>query len=174
MSTSPDIIKQGVKAASATAKFGGYTVSITPAITTSAGAYTANDVVGSALVLQSAVRVAGGTCLLKSIVVKDNANQKADLTILIFNSDPSGATTTDNSAFAWGSTSFPNCIAKFNIAAADYETIDSKAIATIDTVSTALQGGSTVNLWAVVITTGTPTYAANATTLYVTFSFLQD
>lgn len=157
------------------ARLGGKTASITPTITTTDVAYTSGDNVGGVLKLDSAVTTMNGTAILKSIVVKDSLNQKSDLTILLFNTDPTQlATATDNSAFAWGS-SFPFCIGSFNVAAADYDTIDSKAIATIDVMSSPLQNANgTINLWAVVITTGTPTYGANATTLYITFNLLQD
>lgn len=155
-------------------KLGGKTKCISPSITTSAGAYTSGDCVGGVLTLDAPVSDVNGTCILKSIVVKDNANQNADLTVLIFNSNPSGATTTDNSAFAWGSTSFPKCVGRFNVSASDYESINSKSIANVDTIASPIQSDGSVLLYAVVITTGTPTYAANATTLYVTFNFLVD
>jgi len=153
---------------------GGKSVDVTPEIPTTAGAYTAADCVGGLLQLSDVMTKTNGTAILKSIQVKDNANQKQPLTILLFNSQPTGATTTDNSAFAYGSTSFPKQIAKFNILATDYETIDSKATADLDTFGKVLTASGSLNLWAVIITTGTPTYAANSTTLFVTFGFLQD
>lgn len=156
-----------------TAQVGGSTVCITPTITTTAVAYTSGDCIGGVLKLDAAVRVKNGTSVLKSVVVRDNLNQKANLTILIFNSNPTGATTTDNSAFAWG-TSLPQCICSHNIASTDYETIDSKAIANVDTFASPVQPDGSNSLWAVILTTSTPTYGANATTLYVTFNFLRD
>jgi len=150
-------------------------IDVTPTITTSAGAYTAGDNVGGLLLLLEPIKGLNKNTILKSIHVKDNANQKQPLTILLFNSNPTtGATITDNAAFAYGTTSFPKQIAKINILAADYETIDSKATADIDTYAKVLQSNDSSSLWAVVITTGTPTYAANATTLYITFGFLRD
>ncbi len=176
MPFSPDQSKRYLEQLLSIANNGSIGLDVTPTITTSAGAYASGDNVGGLLILLDSVKNANKSTILKSIHVKDNANQKQPLTILLFNSDPtSGATITDNSAFAYGSTAFPKQIAKFNILAADYETIDSKATADIDTFAKVIQAGTTSSaLWAVIITTGTPTYAANSTTLYVTFGFLRD
>jgi len=152
---------------------GGKSISLTPTITTSAGAYSIGDTVGTLLTL-NASRASSKTAILKSIHVKDNANQKQPLTILLFGTDPTtGATITDNAAFAYGSSAFAKQIGKINITAGDYETIDSKATANLDSFSSVISSNNGT-IYAVVLTTGTPTYAANSTTLYITFNFLQD
>ncbi len=155
-------------------KVGGKSLNVTPEIPTSAGAYTAADCVGGLLQIKDVMTCDNGTAILKSIQVRDNANQKQPLTIILFSSQPTGATTTDNSAFAYGTSSFLKQIAKINILATDYETIDSKATADVDTFGNVLKSVGGLDLWAVIVTTGTPTYAANSTTLFVTFGFLQD
>jgi hypothetical protein len=154
---------------------GGKSLLIKSPITTSAGAYSSGDCVGTIQQLKDVVTVVNGTAILKSIQVKDTAAQSAALTILIFDSLPLGATTTDNSAFVWGSgTAFTQEIAKINIAATDYESIDSKSIYDSDAFSQVLKTNGGLDLYYVVITTGTPTYAANSTTLSINFGFLQD
>ena len=69
---------------------------VRPTITTTAVAYTAGDVVGGILTLTSAV-AAAAPVELRSLVLKDDLNQKPALQILFFRSSPAG-TYTDNAA----------------------------------------------------------------------------
>lgn len=153
---------------------GGKSITIPVSITTTATPYSSGDCVGTIQTIKDAVTFSNGTAVLKSIQVKDTTNQKAALTILIFDSLPTGMTTTDNSTFAWGSTSIGQEIAKINIDAASYETIDSKAIWDVDTFGKVLKTNGGLDLYFVVITTETPTYGANSTSLSITFGLLQD
>lgn len=156
------------------AKIGGKTDCIVPVITTTAVQYTSGDSVGGIIKIADAVKYYNGTAILKAIHVKDASNQKQPLTILIFDSLPTGATATDNSVFAYG-TSYPQQIAKVNVVAGDYETVDSKATADIDTIAKGVKSANNgLDLYAVIVTTGTPTYGANSTSLSICFCFLQD
>ena len=146
-------------------KVGGKSLNVTPEIPTSAGAYTAADCVGGLLQIKDVMTCDNGTAILKSIQVRDNANQKQPLTIILFSSQPTGATTTDNSAFAYGTSSFLKQIAKINILATDYETIDSKATADVDTFGKVLKSVGALDLWAVIITTGTWRFILSADVL---------
>lgn len=69
-------------------------VSATPTIT--AGAYSAGDLVGGKLSFSSAVRSAGGGGMLHTVVITDLGKQDAVLDLVLFDSDPSGTTFTDN------------------------------------------------------------------------------
>lgn len=154
---------------------GGTTAIISPAITTSASpAYSIGDVVGGKITLTNAVRVSGGSGVLQSLLVKDTTNQKAALTILIFNADPSNGTYTDNGAITLNATDATFIIRKINVAASDYETVGTTAIADISAINKTVKAASGTSLFALIVTTGTPTYGANATSLYVNFGILQD
>ncbi len=162
-------------AALGSSKIGAKTAVVIPTITTSAGAYASGDCVGGLLTLEGAVSGKNNTATLKSIHVKDSAAQAANLTILLFSAEPTGLTTTDNSAFAYGSgNGFTNEVAKINVAAADYQTIDSKSVACIDTLAKVVQGLSGQNIYAAIITTSTPTYGAGGDKLQIIFNFWQD
>lgn len=145
-------------------------ISVTPTVSTSP-AYTAGDCVGGKQTLTGAARTSGGRVILESINVLDLGNQKAALTILFFDSDPAAATITDNAAFVW-STDHSKLLGKVNIAAADYETIASEAVATVKAIGLLLEASGSANLFAVVVTTGTPTYTAT-TDIRITYGFLQ-
>jgi hypothetical protein len=150
---------------------------VSPTITTTASAYTSGDVVGGVLTLSDAMRKVDGTGLLQSISVIDGANQKAALTILLFNANPSAGTYTDNGAcpsFVTNSADRAKLIRKINIAGSDYETIGSIAVAEITAISKHVSASGSKHLYAIIVTTGTPTYGANSTDLVVRFGFLRD
>jgi len=151
------------------------TLQVAPTITTTATPYSANDVIGGELVLSNVVRSAGGAGLLQSVQVVDAKNQKAALTILLFDSDPAG-TYTDNAACPniLSAGDAPKLIRKINILTTDYETIGNIAVAEIAALQKVVKSAATQNLWAVVVTTGTPTFAANSTDLTIRFGFRPD
>jgi hypothetical protein len=130
--------------------------SVTP--TVGGGAYSAGDAVGGKQTLTGVAGSAGGTVAIESVVVTDVSNQKAPFTILFFDADPSAATITNNAAFAF-STDAAKLVGKVNVAASDYETVDSKAVAVVKSIALMLKANGTADLYAAVVTTGTPTYA---------------
>ncbi len=135
-------------------------LSITPTINTVQ--YTAGDAVGGKQTLAAGL-AAGLPVQLDSIVVQDVSNQKAALTVLFFDADPAAATITNNNAFAFV-TDMAKCIGRSNIAAADYETIDSQAVATIRNLGMILKPVASTLYAVVMLTSGTPTYAVGALT----------
>jgi len=155
---------------------GGKTNVIKAPITTTAGAYTAGDNVGGVITLTDAVDAQTGTGILQYIHLKETTNNKLGFEILIFDRHPvtvGGATCTDNRAFAYGS-SMPYQVARFSIAAGDYTTLDTKASATSTSSYAPVKSLTGNTLYAVAVTTGAPTYAANSTTLEIDFGFLKD
>lgn len=151
---------------------GGYTTLIkdTTAVSTSP-AYTAGDAVGAKRTIANAVRTPG-TGILESVTILDRANQKAAMTLFIFDADPTAATITDNAAFVF-STDDLKVIAQVSIAASDYVTTNSKALAQKTGLGIALKAASGTTLYAALVTTGTPTYAAT-TDVQLEYGFLQD
>jgi hypothetical protein len=151
---------------------GGYTTVIkdTTAVSTSP-AYSAGDAVGAKRTIANAVRTPG-TGVLESVTILDRANQKAAMTLFIFDADPTAATITDNAAFVF-STDDVKVIAQVNIAASDYVTTNSKALAQKTGLGVALKASSGTSLYAALVTTGTPTYAAT-TDVQLEYGILQD
>ena len=144
---------------------------VTPVVSTSA--YTSGNSVGGKLTLSNACRSKGGAIILNDIVVTDEANQKAALTILFFN-QPLVGTVADFATPAL-IPDINNCIGKVTVAAADYVTLgsDSAAVAQESSLNLLLYNAETVatqNIYFIIITTGTPTYVA-ADDLTITFKF---
>jgi hypothetical protein len=150
---------------------GGFTKTfkINPTISTSA--YSAGNTVGAIQTLTSAVQKTNGTAILESLILLDKSNQKAAMDIFIFDVNPAAATTTDHAAFAF-STNDVNVIARISVAASDYITVNSEAVAVKSGLGIAVQASASANLYAVAVTSGTPTYSATA--LQWVWGFLQD
>lgn len=152
---------------------GGYTTVIkdTTAVSTTP-AYSAGDAVGAKRTIANAVRTSGGTGILESFTILDRANQKAPMTLFIFDADPTNATITDNAAFVF-STDDLKVIAQISISASDYVTTNSKAIAQKTGLGVSLKAASGTTLYAALVTTGTPTFAA-ITDVQLEYGILQD
>jgi hypothetical protein len=151
---------------------GGFTKVIHVQPTVNTAAYSAGNTVGGIQTLTNAVRVSGGTAVLESIHIIDRANQKAAFDILIFESNPAAATTTDHAAFVW-STDDLKLIGHVAVSAADYVTVGGEAVAHETSLGIALQASGSANLYVVAVTSGAPDYVA-ATDLQFTYGLLQD
>ena len=151
---------------------GGNTFTLAVTQTTNASAYEAGDCVGEVIEIVNAVRVSGGTGVLQSIQIIDKGNQKAAMELLIFDSDPGAATIADDTAFVY-STDISKQIARIPIAASDYVTLNSIATASIGGLSRIVKASGSANLYAALVTTGTPTYISTSD-IIITFGILQD
>jgi ethanolamine utilization microcompartment shell protein EutS len=140
------------------------TVAVTPTVSTTP-AYTSGDAVGGKQTLTSAMRVSGGKSILQTLTVIDKADQKQPLTVLFFDSDPTAATITDNAGFVF-STDISKFVGKVNVLAADYETVNSIALATISNIGLLLKASGSANLFAAVVTTGTPQFSATSDLIF--------
>lgn len=67
--------------------------------TTAAGAYSVGDVVGTKMTIANAVLFSGGSGVIENIVINDKANVISNLDLVIFKSNPSASTFTDNAAY---------------------------------------------------------------------------
>lgn len=158
-------------------KVGGKSKLFTVEVPTKTLAYSSGDNVGGLIQLKNIVTSNNGTAILKQIVIIDNDGQAAPLTFMFFDKDPSSlGIITDNIGFSWGSGSIEGCIAKINIATADYDgVINGKYILDKDIYSKVLQTtDESKDLYLVIITTGTPTYTTGKHSLTIKLGLLQD
>lgn len=145
-------------------------IGITPTI--DAAAYSANDCICAIQTIANAVRVIGGTGILQSVVVQDLAAQNAVLQILLFSANPATGTYTKNAECDLDDTDAGLCIGIVEIVTSDYKTIKDNSIATVKGIGLPIKCAAT-SLFAVIKTTGTPTYVANGD-LKFTFGILRD
>ncbi len=83
-------------------------LTITPTIT--AGLYTSGQVVGGKLSLSGAARVNGGSGLIQSALIGVKTALVVPYDILIFDTDPSNSTFTDNAALAVNVADLPSLV----------------------------------------------------------------
>lgn len=152
---------------------GGFPKQIQPTVTVDGGvAYSSGDVVGGVIEIPKAAMHKGASTILQTLLVKDVSEQDAALELLLFNELPE-QTYTDNSACPTLGDDIAKLVAKITIAAADYVSIGGLAVNSLVGLGrplTPAKGES--SLWAVLVTSGTPTYAAD-TDLSLVFGFLQ-
>lgn len=126
-----------------------------------ADAYTANDIVGGLLTFS--LPSPSGCGILQWLKVTDEDNEGAALDVYIFNDVPS--TIADDAAGALVIGDLDKLITKVEIAAADYEAVNSLKFVIKDEGSEGLNRAYSTdtkgNLYAYIICTGTPTYANN-------------
>lgn len=136
---------------------------VTPTI--SAAAFSANDVVGGKLTLAGAVRVAGGKGKITGLKLVDASKQEADLLVFIFGADLAG-NYLDNAAEAVTAADWLKWIGTIKILSTDYEQMANASLADLG-FEMPIEAAAGTTIYALIVTTGTPTYGANA--LQLTF-----
>lgn len=142
-----------------------------PTITTSSTAYTAGDNIGGIITL-AAPLASGLPVALRSIVLKDDKNQKPALQLLFFRTSPDG-TYTDNAAVVVSTADMGALVHIQSVAAADWVTIQgiTKAAVSYTLNDGPVLGPGTTSIFMVIVTVGTPTYAVNSTDLTAELGF---
>jgi hypothetical protein len=137
-------------------------ISVVPVVSTSP-AYTANDQVGGIQTLTGACARTNKPAMLRSLTVTDQGKQSAALTIFFFNDLPTVASVDNGALTIVDSEMDAKCIGTVQVAAADYQSVAGSSVATEKAIGLSLKAEDatgTGNLYAVVMTTGTPTYAS--------------
>jgi hypothetical protein len=155
-------------------QIGGTTALITVVPALSLTAYSSGDNIGGKLTLSNAVRIAAGTGLLQSIQVLDRIGQNPALEIILFDSDPSASTFTDNAAFAVTSPDALKELGRVSVSSSDWVTVGTRGRATLRGVGLVIACASGRDLFAALAVNGsTPTYTA-VDNLQLRFGFLLD
>ena len=136
-------------------------VSFTPTIT-SGSAYSAGYTMGGIQTISNAMRVSSGKGTIASLLVTDASNQKSAIDILFFDSTPSGGTYTDRAALVLAAADLPKLVRKVSVAASDYVTYGSYAIADIGAICKAISANGGTSLYALIVCQGTPTYTSTS------------
>lgn len=137
------------------------TVEVTPTVDT-AGAYAAGDCIGGKLTFSSAANRSGGGGVIRSVIVTDLADQKADIDLLLFDSDPSNGTYTDQAAVDVDDADIVKVIGQISVATANYKSFADSAAAALAGVDAAFQLSGSANLYGLLVCRGTPTYVSTS------------
>lgn len=147
-------------------------ITVTPTVSTSP-AYTANDQVGGIQTITLGDSSEQKLATLLSVSVVDKGKQSAALTIFFFTQLPTIASS-DNAAFDLTDANMLYYAFHINIGSTDYASSASNSAASLTMSSVAKAAMATGNgataLYAVAMTTGTPTYAST-TDLQFTYTF---
>jgi hypothetical protein len=144
---------------------------ITP-LTVSTAIYAAKESIGGKITIADAVREAGKSSILHSLMLLDKSGQKPTGFIMVFNTDPTAATITDNAAFD-SSTNDVNVCAIIPITASDWYTPGvTKAYANIRNIGALVEPLTGTSLYAAFISDGTPDLVAT-TDLQIIWGFLR-
>lgn len=126
--------------------------------TITAGAYSANDAVGAVITLEDAA-LAGSA--IHSVVLWDNGNVGAQMDIFFFNAEPANPIS-DNGAFSIHANDITKLIGSIPIATSDYVAAGSDKIATVRNIGFGFAPTLDGNLYAQMVTRGTPTYGSTS------------
>lgn len=139
---------------------------VTPVI--GAASFSANDFVGGVLTLDNYLRSSAGLGILTSLVLVDKSKQAAALTVFFFGKTLAGSYA-DNGAEAITAADWLKCIGFVDVLASDYKTLANASVVSLNLISLGARALIGAPIYALIVTTGTPTYAANA--LQLTFGF---
>lgn len=128
--------------------------SVTPTLQI-AGAYDAGDVMGGLLTF--ALQSAGGGGILQSLAIIDDDDEKADVTLYLFDDVPS--TILDDAAFAPTLADLKKIVYVKNVASASYSTLNSNAFYFLGGIEIGYRI-TKGNLYGYLVCTATPTYTA--------------
>lgn len=138
-------------------------------------AYTSGDTLGD----QSPIEITdvfrsdpnGNTAILQSITVQDLSKQSLPIDIIIFDSNPTNTTFTDNAALDIADADLPKVLGVVSVVATDYAAFNDSSVATKNNIGLTLQGNHT-SIWIACVTRDAPTYVADEVSLVL--GFLQD
>lgn len=136
-------------------------------------AYASGDLIGDqSPITLAAARYSGGSGIIYSVTIKDLSKQNAALKIVIFDSNPSNTTFTDNAALDINDADIDKIIGWIDVASSDYISFSDNSVATVKGINLPFVASGSVNLYFCIISNGTPTYVADE--LSVAFGISQD
>lgn len=134
-------------------------VSATPTIS-SGSAYAAGDLVGTKMSFSDAVRVDGGGGLLHTVTVSDLGKQGAVLDLVLFDSDPSATTFTDNDPLDVADADLTKIVGVVQVLA--YTDFADNSVAVEPAAGVVFKLASGTTLYGALVARTAPTYASTS------------
>ena len=138
-----------------------------PTLAVTAGAYTANDVIGGLIKMD--IQSAGGWCAINSVEATDDAASISSLTFRFFNAAPT--TIADNAAFAPAIADLKKLVGKVTMTS--FDTLNGNLWGQAEPITTnkLIDISASNALWMYIVATAAPTFAAT-TDLFVRVTVL--
>lgn len=131
-------------------------------------AYASGDLLGGKLTLSGVYPVGPKEPYLTSIAIQDLTEQSATIDVVLFDADPSGTTFTNNAELDIADADLPKIIGIYQVS--DYHAFADSSVGIATGVAMAAKPIAGEDLYACLVSRGTPTYAANE--LSVVFGFV--
>ena len=140
----------------------------------SGAAYATGDVLGDLSPIKiEPIRDVNGTGVLHSIIVQDLSAQSGAIDIVIFDSNPTATTFTDNAPLDIADADLPKVIGVISITASDYDSFADSVVATVRNIGLPVKSiATTPNLWICPVSRDSKTYVADELSLAI--GILQD
>ncbi len=149
---------------------GGHSVVKDLTLSLDTSAYADGDVLADTQELASAIRLAGGSAVIQSMVVidKDDQGQAMDVWVL----DSNATLGTENSAVSISDANAAKILGKIAVGSGDYHDMGGVRVASLANLSLVVEVSSGTSLYVGVVSRGTGTYTASGVVLR--FGILQD
>jgi len=152
----------------------GSTGVVTVAPTCDTSAYATGELIGGKLTFTGAMREKYGTGVIHSVVIADKAKQNVALDIVLFDSDPSSTTFTDQATLTIADADLLKVVGVISVVATDYKSFADNSVADLKNIGLIVKSNSSsTSLYGCLVSRGTPTYAS-ATDLQIKLKILQD
>jgi hypothetical protein len=150
----------------------GNTVRSCQALTVTAGAYVANQLVGTKITFSNVFRPGIYSGIVQDAEVTDAAGQGVNYDLVLFNADPTGTTFTNGAAFAISDSDLTKALPPILISV--QTAFNDNGISSATNLSRAVKNAGAVrDLFGGLVTRGAPTYAVS-TDVNVCITVIQD
>jgi hypothetical protein len=131
--------------------------------TVSTTAYTSGDCIGGKLTFTGMARANGLTGLVQTAMIQCKSAQTFAADLIIFHTDPSSTTFTDNSALSVNAADFDKVALRIPFVAGDWSSLGTPSIAEVSAQGKLYQAAaSSQDLYGVLVARGTPTLASTS------------
>ena len=131
--------------------------------------YADGDVIGNKIFSENIMLLFPGEATLMSITAQDLDAQDAALEVIIWSSNPTGTTFTDDAALDIADADLPKHCGSANIADTDYKSYTDNSVGTVRNIGLPIGTDTQNDLWMTLVSRGTPTYTADGLSLILTF-----
>tara|TARA_Y100000593_G_scaffold93718_2_gene189705 strand:- start:2661 stop:3149 length:489 start_codon:yes stop_codon:yes gene_type:complete len=131
--------------------------------------YADGDVIGNKIFIENIMLLFPGQATLMSITAQDLDSQNSALEVILWGSDPTGTTFTDDAALDIADADLPKHCGSANVAATDYKSYTDNSVGTVRNIGLPIGTDTENDLWMTLVSRGTPTYTANGLSLILTF-----
>ena len=140
----------------------GIRTAVVPVIDTNI--YASGDLLGDKLTFEGAVDDVGARAsLLRSLVIADKADQKADVDLVLFDSDPTNSTFTNNAAFVVHDSDIDKVTAVIPVTT--HVDLGTASVSYASAVDALLTGDADGKVYGALVVRATPTYAVGDLTV---------